>query len=402
MTLAEQTWSLLERALAVYRDSPRADAFLRGRLAQLDGPLRLAVTGPTRSGRSTLLDAVVGEVASPGTTRLTVDWPGAVELVDAEPDTIPPDADALLHLLPHPGGADLRVLRAAQENPVARSTPVAALAVLSRADELGAGRVDALVSARQVARRHARSGDLRGLCQDVVPVAGLVALAGATLTDDEAAVLAALAALPRADTDAHLLSADRFTAATFPGPVGPGSRAVLLTRLGIFGVRLSIALTRRGFRGRTALAAELVRASGVQDLRDAVGAHFVDRSPALRARSALIALDTVLRREPHPHSSAVAADLERLLASTHDFAELRLLAALRTGRIALDEHANEAHHLLGGRGTTPAARLSTAADPYDAVLRWRALAEDPRWTSAQRHAAATVARSCEALVAAAH
>ncbi|SDD63301.1 hypothetical protein [Actinokineospora iranica] len=398
MSLSESAWTLLDRALAVYRDSPRADAFLRAHLARMDGPLRLAITGPPKSGRSTLLDATVGAAVSAQSDRLTVDWPGEVELIDAEPDIVPADADALLHLLPHPGGADLRALRAAQENPVARAAPVSAVVVLSRADELGASRVDALVSARQVARRHARSAELRGLCQDVVPVAGLVAFTGATLTPAEAGALATLGAVPRPDLESSLLSADRFAAPTFPAPIDAPTRTALLTRLGLFGVRLGITLARRGFRTQEALSTELVRGSGIADLRDAIGACFVDRAETLKARSALIALDVVLRREPRPPAAPLAADLERVLSSTHDLRELRLLAALRTGRVNLGDPTEEARYLLGGHGTTPKARLSMTPDPYEAVLRWQALAEDPRLDDRERQAAAVVARSCEELM----
>ncbi|EWC59724.1 isoniazid inducible gene protein iniC [Actinokineospora spheciospongiae] len=376
MNLAEAAWSLLERALPHYRDSPRAEAFLGTAMARLTGPLRVTVTGPPRSGRTTLLNAVVGEPVPPGTDRLTVDWPGDVELVDA-PET---DTDAVVHLLPHPA-ADTRPLRPA--------AAVSTLVVLSRADELGGGRVDALVSARQVARRRARSAELGGLCQDVLAVAGSLALGASLLTPTEASALAALGRVPRAELDPVLLSADRFATA-FPAE-GPA----LLTRLGLFGVRLAATQARRGLTG-AALAAELVRASGITELRTAIGTRFAERSPVLRARTALLGLEAVLRREPR--APALAAEVERVLAGAHELRELRLLADLDTGRVSLGEEVAEARYLLGAQGTTPAARLAVSDDAHTAVLRWRAHAEDPRRDSRARRAALVVVRSCEELV----
>jgi hypothetical protein len=388
--LEDTAWSLLDRALTVYRDSARADGFLRQHLDRLRGPLRLAITGPAGSGRSTLLGGIVGDVIS--TDRLVVDWPGDVELVDMGGDTRP---DATLFLMPQPG-SDLTALRS--DHPIARATPVSTIVVLSRADELGGSRIDSLVSARQVARRHARSPEFGGLCQDVVAVTGLLAVGASTLTTDEFAVIDLFGRMPREDVDPALLSVDRFTAASARTTITPDARADLLRRLGLFGVRIAISLARRGFRDRESLSAGLVHACGITDLRESIGRCFVDRASVLRARSALMALDVVLRMESRPEAGPIAADLERTLAGAHDFRELRLLAAIRSGRVTLGDRAEEATRLLGAQGTEPAQRLSASGDAYDALLRWRAHAEDPRLGDRDRRAAATIARSCEALV----
>ncbi|CRK59516.1 Isoniazid inductible protein IniC [Alloactinosynnema sp. L-07] len=389
MNLPDAAGELLDRALSVYRDSHRAGGFLRTHLDHLRGPLRLAIVGEAGSGRSTLLGAIVGDRIA--AERLVVDWPGAVELIDAGTA----DADATLVLTTRPG-SEPPALR--PDHPIARATPVSTIVVLSRADELGGGRIDALISARQVARRHAKSPELGGLCQDVVAVAGLLAVGASTLTAEEFAVLDLLGREPRDQAEATLLSVDRFTAPG--GRIAPAVRADLVARLGMFGVRIAITLVRRGCRDRDGLAAELVRASGILDLRTAIGANFVDRAPVLRARSALMALDMVLRMEPRPDAASIAADLERLLAGAHDFRELRLLAALRTGRVSFGEAAEEAVCLLGEHGTDPGTRLSLSGDAYDALLRWRAHAEDARLADRERRAATVVARSCEALISA--
>ena len=63
----------------------------------------------------------------------------------------------------------------------AQATPVNAIAVLSRADEVGVGRLDSMSSASRIANRYKHDVKVRRLCQTVVPVAGLLAQSGSTL-----------------------------------------------------------------------------------------------------------------------------------------------------------------------------------------------------------------------------
>lgn len=55
-------------------------------------------------------------------------------------------------------------------------------------------------------------------------------------------------------------------------------------------------LVRRGCGDPTRLAAELVQRSGLTDLL-AIQRHFTERSAVLKARSTLLAVETVLRAE---------------------------------------------------------------------------------------------------------
>ncbi|MFC5290206.1 hypothetical protein ACFPM7_24380 [Actinokineospora guangxiensis] len=375
MSLRESVAALLDSARAAYRDDPRATAFLDARAAALGGPLRVAAVGAPGSGRSTLLDAVVGEPFTARADRVVVDFAGAVELVDSRGSGLP-DADALLVLLPRPAPPFPDAL-----------DPVASVAVLSRADELGGGRVDAMVSARQVARRHAK-GELGARCQDVVAVSGQTALAAATLTDAEHAALRSLAGVGEDELAAALLSVDRFTAAALPVP--QERRAALVERLGLFAVRLALTTARRAADPPADLAAALSRASGVGELRTAIAECFADHADALRARGALAAVTALVRADPRP---GVAEAAERVGASAHELRELRLLAALRTGRVSLDA--------LGDDAAAEAAALLTGArhpDPRAALRHWRARSLDTALTDAQRRAAAVVARSCAGLL----
>src|SRR5687767_1767816 len=246
--LLDEVRGLLTRAGEVYRDTPHG-ATLSDERARLDEPLRVAIAGKVKAGKSTLLNALVGEELAPtdagectkivtwyrdGVTykvmlyakaggaerqvpftrdsgaievdlgsspaeevdRLEVDWPSAalkkMTLIDTpgigslstevsarttsflspDDDRVTP-ADAVLYLMKHLHTTDLDFLAGFHDEEVSQATPVNAIAVLSRADEVAAGRPDSMESARKIAERYRTDGKVRKLVQTVVPVAGL-------------------------------------------------------------------------------------------------------------------------------------------------------------------------------------------------------------------------------------
>ncbi|MFF5099767.1 MULTISPECIES: hypothetical protein [Actinosynnema] len=446
--------ALLDEALALYRDSPRAVSWLRGHRARFAEPVRVAVAGGRGTGKSTLVSALVGEEFAPqptatawyrdgarpaawvgahevpvvrrddgvrveagGAERVVVEWPARslrdLVLVDTRADApvelVFGEADAVLHLSRHVRDEDLERLRAGHDHPIARAASVTTLLVLARADEIGGGRIDALSSAKQIARRCRRDPAVRGLCQDAVAFAGLLAVASRTLRDEEFAALGALSGVARAELDGHLLSADRFAGEDFPVALGAAARQRLLDRLGLFGVRLCTTLIRQGFDTRVKLTGQLAQRSGLGQLREAIGSHLTERRGALKARSALLGLDVVLRAEPRPGSVGLLGALERVVAGAHDFRELRLLAALGGGRVGLPgELGAEATRLVGGAGTGAAARLGVEEQGLsgrelrhvllDVLGRWREHAASPVLDNTQRRAAGVVVRSCEGVL----
>jgi Dynamin family len=474
--------AVLGHAVDVYAGSAQA-ATLRAMLDRLDEPLRVAVAGKVKAGKSTLLNALVGEEIAatdvsectqvvtwyrdrltPRVTlyprngaarqtplnrgrsalaidlggippadieRIVVDWPSShlrtMTLIDTPgiasistetslrtqaflaPADAPAPADAVVYLMRHLHATDARFLESFHDDRVARATPVNAIGVLSRADEIGVGRIDALFSARRIASRYRCDPQVRRLCQTVVPVAGLLAQAGMTLREAEYAALARVASAPRDEAEALVLSADRFVRVQTSFPLPAAERAALLRRFGLFGVRLASTLIRQGAANAPELAVELVRRSGLDDLREVLATQFTQRRDLLKARSALLALDQVLRREPQPGAGGLAAEVERILASAHAFAELRLLNELRTGVVTFDpDGLEEAERLLGGAGASPSARLGLAPEAdaaelrrgaLDALTRWQHRAESPWSSRAVADAARVVVRTCEGLLA---
>jgi hypothetical protein len=296
---------------------------------------------------------------------------------------------------------------------VRHASPVNALAVLSRADEIGGGRPDALDAARRVADRYAGDAQLRSLVGAVVPVAGLLAETGATLREDEAAALRTLAAMPDDELEALTVTVDRFVDAS-RSPLTAEARRALLDRLGLFGVRFAIDAFREGrVATATELSAALLEVSGIGALRALVNQSFLPRTRILQARTAIGRLRELaahLAADDPATADRIASAVDRIEAGADELAELRLLHLLTTGAAHLDEDETAAARqlVLGGDART---RLDLDADAdaetcrtaaLAAVRRWRARGADPLGDPDTVEAADLAARAAEGLYASLH
>jgi hypothetical protein len=240
--------------------------------------------------------------------------------------------------------------------------------VLSRADEIGGGRADSMLSAAKVAARYRDDAEMRRLCQTLVPVAGLLAQGAATLTEGEFRAFASLASMDQSDADWLLATADRIAGAELPTlDVTQEERALLLDRFGVFGVWLACDLIRHaGVENARALSTELRSRSGLDELRSILTESFSARRDVLKARSALLGLSDVTKWWPLSGDAglAVRAEIERLSASAHELDQLRALLAVRRGDVPLDDAtAREAECLLGAAGGTRTATTSMMPVP---------------------------------------
>jgi hypothetical protein len=473
---------LLADARRVYADDASASAALAAYAERLEGPLRVAVAGMVKAGKSTLLNAIIGDEIAPtdagectrvvtwyryhhspritlhpvagpprslpvrrvdgrlvldldGTPaedvrRLVVEWPAPplrdLVLIDTPgiaslstdvsarsnafllPQDAPSEADAIIYLMRHLHADDLGFLRSFHDAAAGRSSTVNALAVLSRADEVGAGRINALLSARDIAERYRHDEHLRALALGVVPIAGLLAQSARTLRQAEFAALTELARLDRATREKMLLSADRFVRSDAVA-VAPADRARLLDRLGMFGIRMGAALIRGGARNATDLAHQLGRHSGLDALLGTLTEQFAARAALLKVRTVLLGVEGLLAERPRPGDDVLAAGVERIQSEAHEFRELNLLAAARTAGLGLSRPMTaEVERLVGGDGMGATARLGLdpAATPEElraaalaAVRRWRAVGESPLTDRSLAEACRVVVRSCEGIAA---
>ena len=452
---------------------------------RLGEPLRVAIAGKVKAGKSTLLNALVGEQLAPtdagectkivtwyqhghtyrvtldlkdgtnhparfsrqggaidvdlgGATadqveRIVVEWPtkrltdmtlidtpGVASINQAVSDRalafLTPDddrpvaADAVLYLMRHMHADDLSFLESFHDDELAHPSPVNAIGLLSRADEVAVGRSNAMRVAEKIAARYRADGRLRRLCQTVLPVGGLLAETAATLTQDEFEALEKLADHERKQLEELMLSADRFVADVATCTVPPLVRRHLLDRFGLFGVRVALPMIRQG-RATTAgdLAQALEKRSGVVALQGELSERFANRRDVLRARSALLAVERLAADLPEGTAIELETEVERIRSGAHAFSEIRLLNDYRRGTVDFaGVEVDEVERLLGAAGTSTTARLGLGADAPACDIRAGLLAEIDKWRRKGAHplvtkeladAATVLVRTCEGALA---
>jgi hypothetical protein len=386
--------------LAIVDRDARAEVDLvRARLGE---PLRIAVAGRLNSGKSTLVNALVGQrIAATGATETTTvvseyrfGFPerAVIHHVSGEVDTAPLDhdasgaaivapvaaaddvaaaevtlsidylrdivlvdtpgvasstpgvsdathaylaadrsraavsgADALVVVLsPSPLMTELQLVRAFRglfEGFAA--TSINTIGVLGKADTVS-DVDDPLGRAQALAAEYRQLPQIRALLADLVPVCGLIAQATETgsFTEDDAATIQALAAIPVAALDIQLLGADAFV--TNVGGVSTGARARLVANLGMVGIRDGIAMVRDGASGAAELTRRFRERSGVVELRRAIAGRLIANGALLKADGALSALQRIASR----YEAGILRDLveeARLLPSLHRLNELHAL-----------------------------------------------------------------------------
>lgn len=341
----------------------------------------LRIRWPTsRLDRLTIMD-------TPGIASISAEVSARTHLVLAARDGRPPVADAVIYLMRHTHASDIRFLESFHDDELAGGTVMNSIGVLSRADEIGSCRLDAMEIADRIARRYRHQPRLQQLCPIVVAVDGLLAHAAVTLRQSEYAMLALLAAAPASATADLLLTADRFATRSSTVAVTELEREHLLDRMGLFGVRLAVELIRAGTATSSPELAELlVERSGLRRFSDVLMHQFTDRSRVLKARSALALLTDVARQGECSDADGLRAAVEEVTAATHEFEEIRALGALRAGSLGMrPDAAATLDRILGGSGHDPRSRLGLANDCDDLAIRDAALAELPRWRKLAEH-----------------
>lgn len=449
---------------------------------RLDGPVRIALAGRIKAGKSTLLNALVGErlaatdagectrivtvyqhaeryelhaVLRDGQRRelgyrrsdgaleidladltpeqisvLEVGWPSSVlrgvtlidtpglgsldetnsrrtvDFLDHDGEN-PSGADAVLYLMRHVHRSDAEFLGSFMDRTVSGASPVNAVAVLSRADEIGACRPDALDSAARIASRYRSDPAISSLVSGVVPLAGLLAETGMTLREHEFAALRQLAVLPAEQLHRLLLSADEFCEVSAT-PLTAEVRRELLERFGLFGVRFALDRLACGQVGTaTELARALVERSGLTALRRVIDEQFVPRGAVLTARSALVALRGVasmLAATDPAGADSLRRLLDELDAGTVEFARLQAAHLVMSGAVPLPE-PERAHverlltsdDLGSALGLASVDREERRRILLAGIERWRSTASDPLADPLRLAVAETLARLHEGL-----
>ncbi|HEY0808318.1 MAG TPA: GTPase, partial [Pseudonocardiaceae bacterium] len=206
--------------------------------------------------------------------------------------------------------------------------PVNAIAVLNKADTIVAGPDgDVWRAAAELAEQQAAT--LRPAVADVLPVIGLLAESAETgaFTSADADTLRTLAKLDEATWETMLSSADLFT--TWEAPVPAGTRALLLAKLDLYGLRAAVA----ALRGEPTMSAgglrrRLLAGSGLAVVRDRLDAVFRARADGIKAAAAIGSITALAHASGDAGERQRVHDAIEVLLTRPEAHQLRLLEAL--------------------------------------------------------------------------
>ena len=293
-------------------------------------------------------------------------------------------AEAVLYVFTQAARADdadaLAIFRA-YSTPQA-SSPINAIGVLNKADQVVPGPADADEWSAATALAGGQAVALRHHLWAVLPLVGIVAEATETghFTQADAEALRALAGLDPARRELLFYSTDLFVRPELP--VSVAARARLLERLDLYGARRAVELLAAE-PGLTAgeLRRRLSGLSGFPTLHGLVDSTLRRRADGIKASVALAALEAVALHANLADRMRIRAEIEELTArpEAHLLPLLQAAAQVTAGRVALpDELAAELSRLVGS--DDPAEQLGQPGAPVD-TLRTVALETAARWRS---------------------
>lgn len=283
---------------------------------RLKQPMRVALIGVSGAGKSTMLNALPGEIAvTTGSAKSEllkafafIDIPGLASFyADDSQETsefLKPRGQELTEIMQHalahvdailylfsqnPGAEGKAVLELFQGSQIGRATPINAIGVLARADILWPSYSDALAGGKQMIETlQADHPRLCSLFSTIVPVSGFLAWGAQTLTPEEFVTLQHLACLPEARLQKLLHNIERFTRRKYQNvPITPARRKAVLDRLGTYGIWRAYHLLCAGISEQESLVQALLQDSGLPTLKQQILSHLGERAYLIKLGGAL-------------------------------------------------------------------------------------------------------------------
>ncbi|MBR8833531.1 MAG: hypothetical protein DSM106950_05685 [Stigonema ocellatum SAG 48.90 = DSM 106950] len=148
-------------------------------------------------------------------------------------------------------------------------------------------------------------------------------------------------------------------------PIPPSQRQQLFNRLGQYGIWLAYTLIRSGVNNQAQLTDELLKRSGIPQLRDLIISHFGHRSYLIKLGKVLREINVAsfqARQNLHGKQRQIVEEIsglfEALEAQEHGFAELGVLRNFYEKKLNFDAHeVKQLLEVTGEFGTSCGERL---------------------------------------------
>jgi GTPase SAR1 family protein len=279
-------------------------------------------------------------------------------------------ADAVLYLFSHSlATEDKKTIEIFQGRVVGQATPINAIGVLTKVDSYWSDPnvSEPMDAGNKICQRLSAHPQIRNILYTIYPICGLLAFGAQTLTNDEWQILVQLAELVPFERMHRLIAnIERFCYREYPDiPVPPSQRQQLFNRLGQYGIWLAYTLIRSGVNNQALLVDELLKRSGICQLRDLIISHFGHRSYLIKLSKVLQTIKVGsfqyqqnLQITQQQTIKKVAGLFEELEAQEHGFSELQILRNYYDKKLDFDE--NEVKQMLevtGEAGTYCGERL---------------------------------------------
>jgi hypothetical protein len=327
------------------------------------------------------------------------------------------DADALLWLFTRSLATSDEALVGEFTGPALGSaSPVNTIGVLTQVDRYWKDEPDPLQGGARVCKRLYTEPRVARHFYKLQPVCGKIGLAAQTLTGREAETLRSLAGVSDESLRQALETTRRFTERDLPEVDVPAEdRRAVLDRLDQYGVLVACRILRQMGGDEGILGRELLRRSGVGELRELVIAHFGRRALQIklmtalrRVRRATFQQRRLASEQDRPLIDEIAGRFEALEEGEHGFAELGVLRQFYAGSLRFEgDDASELLRVVGESGTTLEERLGLEHGvPLAAVIEraeqraghWRTRSNDFGLDRKSLRAARVLARSYDRIL----
>ena len=280
------------------------------------------------------------------------------------------NADAVLYLFSQGlGKGDTETVEAFQGALTSNTTPINAIGVLTKVDIYATDPniKDPLAAGRRVASRLCQKSEVNRLFYTIYPICGLLAQGVQTISDRHWQILNQLLELPEKQFARISRYVPKFLAEyeAEKVPISQVDRTEIYEQLGLYGIIQAYELLKGGIDTKERLIEELLKKTGVPELRQLILSHFGHRAFLIKLGKVLQDVSVAyfqnrskLQGDSLRILEAITSKFDALQAREHAFQELKVLRSYYERKLDFDEaEQQQLLEVTGEFGTICSDRL---------------------------------------------